>query len=43
MAQVNRQKVYGRLRFSLSRSSNLSQRIYRDPVHNIIPLRDDTS
>src|ERR1700675_2522992 len=25
----------------LNRSDTLSQRIYRDPVHNIIPLRDD--
>ena len=27
----------------LSRFESLSQRIYRDPVHNIIPLRDDSA
>ena len=27
----------------LSRFDSLSQRIYRDPVHNIIPLRDDSA
>src|SRR6266550_2145686 len=34
----------GRLRLQLStRSEEVPQRIYRDPVHNIIPLRDDNA
>src|SRR5258706_11452057 len=34
----------GRLRLQLStRGKQVSQRIYRDPVHNIIPLRDDSA
>src|SRR3989440_100682 len=34
----------GRLRLQLStRSAEVPQRIYRDPVHNIIPLRDDNA
>src|SRR5713101_5478860 len=35
----------GRLRRPnpLNRAESLSQRIYRDPVHNIIPLRDDSA
>lgn len=28
--------------FRFCQAEDLSQRIYRDPVHNIIPLRDDT-
>src|SRR2546430_17600893 len=37
-------KGCGRLRLQLStRSEEVPQRIYRDPVHNIIPLPDDTS
>src|SRR5438094_7139547 len=33
-----------RLRLQLSpRSEEVPQRIYRDPVHNIIPLRDDNA
>ena len=33
-----------RLRLRLSpRSEEVPQRIYRDPVHNIIPLRDDNA
>ena len=27
----------------MNRFETLSQRIYRDPVHNIIPLRDDSA
>src|SRR6202165_1572040 len=35
----------GRLRTqsTCDRADSLSQRIYRDPVHNIIPLRDDSA
>ncbi len=37
-------KGCGRLRLQLStRSEEVPQRIYRDPVHNIIPLRDDNA